>query len=59
MQELVDLRQDALQHVWDIVERAVGDIDKELTPEQRKTFEKLKPKPPAELSQAPKTDPKK
>ena len=49
VQELVDLRQDAIKHVWDVVERAVVDIDKELTPEQRETFNKLKPKKPAEL----------
>lgn len=50
VQELVVIRKTAISQVWDVVERAVADIDKELTPEQRVKFNKdLKPKKPAEL----------
>ena len=49
LQELNDLRVQSVQKVWDVIERAVEDIEKELTPEQRAAFEKVKPKKPAEL----------
>ena len=49
VQELVKVKHDTIQQVWEIVEGAVGDIDKELTPEQREVFGKIKPKKPAEL----------
>lgn len=46
--ELTHLRKEAIKDVWEIVERAVADLDKELTPEQRETFIKIKPKAPPE-----------
>ncbi len=49
VQELLTIRKDAVGQVWSVVERAVGDIDKELTAEQRVKFKDLKPKKPAEL----------
>ncbi len=49
IKELAELRIQSIQRVWDVVERAVEDIDKEMTPEQRAAFEKVKPKKPAEL----------
>lgn len=48
VKDLADLRKQAIKDVWQIVDHAVIDIDKQLTPEQRKTFEKLKPKMPPE-----------
>lgn len=48
VKDLTDLRKQAIKDVWQIVDRAVIDIDKQLTPEQRETFEKLKPKTPPE-----------
>ena len=47
--ELLAIRKDAIGKVWDVVERAVTDIEKEMTPEQRVKFKDLKPKKPAEL----------
>ena len=49
VEELATIKADTIKKVWDVVDRAVGDLDKELTPEQRKTFETFKPKRPAEL----------
>ena len=49
VKELVDLRISALTKVWGIVEKASADIDKDLTPEQRKTYDLIKPKKPAEI----------
>jgi len=49
VQELVKIKGDTIKQVWEVVERAVGDIDKELTPEQRELFTKIEPKKPAEL----------
>ena len=47
--ELLAIRKDAIGKVWDVVERAVADVEKEMTPEQREKFKALKPKKPAEL----------
>ncbi len=49
VQELLAIRKDAIGSVWEVVERAVIDIEKEMTPEQREKFKALKPKKPAEL----------
>lgn len=48
VQELTALRAEGITRIWDIVDRAVADIDKDLTPEQRETFQKIKPKQPAD-----------
>jgi hypothetical protein len=48
VQELTALRKEAIKDVWQIVDRALLDIDKELTPQQRETFIKIKPKAPPE-----------
>jgi len=47
--ELSTLRTTAIKNVWEIVRRAVADIQQELTPEQQEIFEKIKPKEPAEI----------
>lgn len=44
VQELTALQKEGITRVWEVVNRAVADIDKELTPEQRDIFEKIKPK---------------
>lgn len=44
VQELTALRGEGISRIWDIVNRATADIDKELTPEQREIFEKIKPR---------------
>ncbi len=53
VQELITFRQEAIIKVWGIVDRAATDIDKELTPEQREKFGKMKPKRPAEVPGTP------
>ena len=44
VQELSTLQKEGITRIWDVINRAVADIDKELTPEQRDLFEKIKPK---------------
>lgn len=44
--ELTALREKGIHDVWEIVGRAVGEIQQELTPEQKERFEKIRPKPP-------------
>lgn len=44
VQELATLQKEGITRIWDVINRAVADIDKELTPEQREIFEKIKPK---------------
>ena len=46
--ELTILREKGIQDVWEIVGRAVGEIQQELTPEQKEMFEKIRPRPPEE-----------
>ncbi len=47
--ELSDLRKGALLTVWQIVGRTLTQIEKDLTPEQKETFKKLRPKAPPEV----------
>ncbi len=47
--ELSDLRKSALVSVWQIVGRTLTHIEQDLTPEQKATFEKLRPKAPPEV----------
>jgi len=44
--ELSNLRDEGIKDVWEIVNRAVTEIQSELTPDQRQTFEKIRPKGP-------------
>ena len=44
VQELSALHKEGVTRIWDIINRATTDIDKELTPEQRDIFEKIKPR---------------
>lgn len=44
VQELAALQKEGITRVWDVINRAVADIDKELTPQQREIFEKIKPR---------------
>ncbi|MCX6858504.1 MAG: hypothetical protein NTV80_26840 [Verrucomicrobia bacterium] len=48
--ELTTLRKGAIESVWQIVDQALISIEKDLTPEQKATFEKLRPKPPPEIA---------
>jgi hypothetical protein len=48
VKELSALRKEAIKDVWQIVDRTVVDIEKDLTPEQRENFTKIKPKAPPE-----------
>jgi len=47
--ELSTLREEGIRNVWSIVDQAAADIQKGLKPEQKETFEKIRPKPPANL----------
>lgn len=44
VQELSTLQKEGITRIWDVINRATADIDKELTPEQREIFEKIKPR---------------
>lgn len=44
--ELSNLRDEGIKDVWEIVNRALTEIQQELTPDQRQTFEKIRPKSP-------------
>jgi len=48
VRELSTLRKEAIKDVWQVVDRTVVSIDKDLTPEQREIFTKIKPKAPPE-----------
>lgn len=54
VKDLTELRKEAIKDIWQIVDTAVAAIDKELTPEQRIAFEKIKPKD----KERPKDEPK-
>jgi predicted Holliday junction resolvase-like endonuclease len=45
VEELKDVRADTIRRSAEIVLRLVGQVDRELTPEQRVAFERFKPKP--------------
>lgn len=44
VKDLTELKKQAIHDVWQIIDKALVKIDKELTPEQRQQFEKIKPK---------------
>lgn len=48
VQDLSRLRRQALGEVWSIVERAMTELETDLTPEQRARWETIRPKRPAE-----------
>jgi cell division protein FtsN len=48
VQELSTLQKEGITRIWDVINRATADIDKELTPEQRDIFEKIKPREKSE-----------
>ncbi|MEN3943661.1 hypothetical protein WJU23_20345 [Prosthecobacter sp. SYSU 5D2] len=48
--ELSDLRQEGIRRVWEVLDRALDDIEADLQPEQKETFEKIRPKPPESIS---------
>ena len=48
VQELIEIRKQGIRDVWDVIERTLADVDKELTPEQRETLIKIRPKKPEE-----------
>lgn len=45
--ELTGLRQEGIRRVWEVLDRALDGIEAELEPEQKETFEKIRPKAPA------------
>jgi hypothetical protein len=47
VEELIAIRKDTVTRAEDVVARAVADIAKDLTPEQRVILEKIRPKPKA------------
>jgi hypothetical protein len=48
VQELIDIRKQGIRDVWDVIERTLADVDKELSPEQREMLIKIRPKKPEE-----------
>lgn len=48
VQELVELRKQGIRNVWDVVERTLADVEKELTPEQKEKLKEIRPKKPKE-----------
>lgn len=44
VKELVAIRKDTVTRIQGVVGKAVGDIDKDLTPEQKVIYDKIKPK---------------
>jgi putative protein kinase ArgK-like GTPase of G3E family len=44
VQELAALQKEGITRIWEVINRATTDIEKELTPEQRENFEKIKPR---------------
>jgi cell division protein FtsN len=49
VQELTALQKEGITRIWDVINRASTDIEKELTPEQRVIFEKIKPRGKPEM----------
>lgn len=47
--ELSSLRQEGIRRVWEVLDRALDGIEADLKPEQKQTFEKIRPKPPESL----------
>ncbi len=45
VQELIAIRADTIARTTNVIWRLVADVEHELTPEQRKAFEVMKPKP--------------
>jgi putative protein kinase ArgK-like GTPase of G3E family len=48
VQELVELRRQGIRDVWDVIERTLADVEKELTPEQKEKLKEIRPKKPKE-----------
>lgn len=46
VRDLVQLRTEASEKVWQIIDRAMLGVAAELTPEQQEIFKEIKPKPP-------------
>jgi hypothetical protein len=45
VQQLLVIRADTITRTTDVIWRLVTEVEQELTPEQRKAFEAMKPKP--------------
>ena len=45
VKELQEIRLDTIARSTNVIWRLIADVEKELTPEQRKAFEKMKPRP--------------
>jgi hypothetical protein len=45
VKELQDIRLDTIARSTNVIYRLIGDVEKELTPEQLKAFQQMKPRP--------------
>lgn len=48
VQELIEIRKQGIRDVWDVIERTLADVEKELTPEQKEKLKEIRPKKPKE-----------
>lgn len=48
VQELVELRRQGIRNVWDVIERTLADVEKDLTSEQKEKLKEIRPKKPKE-----------
>lgn len=47
--ELMTFKAQALRNIWDILDRTSGEIDQDLTSEQKEQWSKIKPQRPVEV----------
>ena len=47
--ELMTIKGQALRTIWDIIDRTCTDLEQDLTPAQKETWSKLRPKRPSEI----------
>jgi hypothetical protein len=45
VKELQDIRLDTIARSTNVIWRLIGDVEKELTPQQLKAFQQMKPRP--------------
>lgn len=48
VQELVELRKRGIRDVWEVIERTLADVEKELSPKQKEKLKEIRPKKPEE-----------
>ena len=47
--ELMTFKGQAMHNIWDIIDRTCTDLEQDLTPEQKESWLKLRPKRPEEI----------